>query len=218
MHCHRRWCASSSFCLLWSSGSGSARGHVLLAIMSLRQEKKIFLIDLLCPKLDLLEQLGFSFSWWRFSNPHDLWMVPAEWRWLWMWPVSLFCTHLGDLPVVVTQDTFPSHFFCSLWLLSEIAHNEESDPAWHSWGGCWALSLGTLCTLLRLWHTAGREGKILQFFMDSEELLFPRAFPISCIKQDNHLRSSLSVRAGNSTLQLCLPWKSSWFPKAVHGN
>lgn len=29
--------------------------------MSLRQEKKIFLIDLLCPKLDLLEQFGFGY-------------------------------------------------------------------------------------------------------------------------------------------------------------
>lgn len=46
--------------------------------MSLRQEKKVFLIDLLCPKLDLFEQFGFGYSWWRFSNSHDLWMVPAE--------------------------------------------------------------------------------------------------------------------------------------------
>lgn len=199
--------------------------------MSLRQEKKIFLIDLLCPKLDLLEQFGFGYSGWRFSNPHDLWMVPAEWRWLWMWPESLFYTHLKDFTVVMAQDTFPSHFLSCPLPLSEIACHEESNLTLMihlgtTEGGCRALchpSLGSLSTLFRLWHTGGREGKVLHLSSQTlKSSFFSRALPISSPwhlhkagePPQAHVvhRSWKQHPAATSALEILL------FPKAVDGN
>lgn len=138
--------------------------------------------------------------------------------------MSLFYSHLKDLTVVVAQDTFPSHFFSSLLLLSEIAHHEESNLTL-------MVSLGLLrvdaelCAIPPLGASAQavahrRKGRKIPaaFLTDSEELLFLQGSAHLQPMTPAQRRVTFVLGAENSTLQLCLPWKSSWFPKAVDGN
>lgn len=212
--------------------------------MSLRQEKKIFLIDLLCLKLDLFEQFGFGYSWWRFSNSYDLWVVPAALNeddsYHGIYVPVLYLSRRSCFCGGSTHTPCPFIFLFGIPLVSEVAHVMKS-LSWSSGsslgpaeGGCRAVyppCLRSPCTLLSLGHTGAREAsvtlraaspKVLQFPSQILNIYFSRAFPIST---PWHLHATgwpahvHFVHLGRKkSPQPSLRWRLSWFQEAVDGN
>lgn len=97
--------------------------------------------------------------------------------------MSLFYIYLGDLTVVVIQDTFPSHFFVLL-LLSETAHREESNltlriqpvtPEWMQ-GFVPSLPWESLLSAQAVAHRRKGRKSPAAFLTDSEEFIFLQGF------------------------------------------